>query len=101
MGAFPYWLPPGFACARGVGGFSRDSITKTSLKAFSDKLNLLSDSARFGAGSARLKVKQLAPSVAPNDSVIFKSVVSLKRPYSSLRIAAVDAVSTARAAIVA
>ena len=49
----------------------------------------------------KLKLKELAPSVAPNDTVIVKSAVSLKRPYSSLRIAAVDAVSTARAAIVA
>lgn len=44
---------------------------------------------------SRLQFKQLAPSVAPNDAVIVKSIVNLKRLYRSLRIVAVDAVSAA------
>lgn len=44
---------------------------------------------------SRLQSKQLAPRVAPNDAVIVKPVVNLKRLYRSLRIAAVDTVSTA------
>lgn len=98
-----YGLPPGFACARGVGGFSRDTITKTSLKAFSDNLNLLSDSPRFGAvrrGSARLKVKQLAPGSLSTFPIIFKTMIGLERTNSIVCILAVDTVSAARTAIV-
>ena len=94
-------LMPDAACRVNLSLKALSEVLVTSRIVLSDSPRIAAIRREPGSHVHTLKFKQLAPRVAPDYSVIVKSIVALERPDRSLRIVTVDAVGAARAAVVA